>query len=167
MHEFMVVYIVIHPLSPDNLTLQVTALAACGKKVFLGMDSGAVGILDSETFQMLHTLHWYNGKVRTLLVMPKEIRSCICAEAPTQPDTSRPGDRPQDATKNLHNVPTVDLNAVILTTFGNSRRKFSKNELSKSEKAKQFDKQAHSLLSSLSASGVRASEDISLLMWRS
>lgn len=149
-----------------DITLQVTALAASGKKVFVGTDAGSVGILDSETVQLLRTLHWYNGKVRTLLVMPKEIESCICAEIPAQPDTTKPKKRPQDSTKNPHNTANTDHNAVIVTTFGNGRTKFSVNEMTKSERAKQFDKKFQSL-APLGTSTGRLNEDISLLMWRS
>lgn len=159
----------------DN-TFQVSTLAAHGKKVFFGTDCGSVGIIDSETHQLLRSLHWYDGKVRTLLVMPKEVECCICAEVPL-PDVSDRGaessrknyKKPQDL-KNLHVISSKDRNAVMVTTFGNGRKKYEVHTMTKSERNKQFDKEF--LQSSLPLAKKHiphpaVHENISLLSWKS
>ena len=133
----------------------------------MGTDSGTVGILDSETQQLTRVLHWYEGKVRTLLVMPKEVECCICAEVPTQPDGKKLYKKPQDL-RNPHNTANVDRNAVMVTTFGNGRRKFSVHTVTKSERTKQFDKEFQSSLPPAKRSGHNTvHEDVSLLSWKS
>ena len=64
------------------MAFQVTALAASGRKILVGTTSGVVGIFHSETRSLLNALHWHKDKVRTLLVMPKEMEPCICSEIP-------------------------------------------------------------------------------------
>ena len=64
------------------MTFQVTALIASGRKILVGATSGVVGIFDSETRSLLSALSWHKDKVRTLLVMPKEMEPCICSEIP-------------------------------------------------------------------------------------
>lgn len=59
---------------------KVTALVTSGKKVLVGTDIGTVGIIDSEMCEVLHCLQWHTHKVRTLLLMPKEMEPCICSE---------------------------------------------------------------------------------------
>ena len=55
---------------------------AVGRKILVGTTSGVVGIFDSETRCLLNSLSWHKDKVRTLLVMPKEMEPCICSEIP-------------------------------------------------------------------------------------
>lgn len=142
-------------------------LAAHDKKVFFGTDGGSVGILDSETLQLIRALHWYDGKVRTLLVMPKEMECCICAEVPahTQEGSKKSHLKPQDL-NNPHNVGVRDRNAVMLTTFGNGRRKYCVHKVTKSERTKQFDREFELSLPS-AKSGQYLHEDVSLLSWKS
>lgn len=64
------------------MTFQVATLIATGRKILVGTTSGVVGIFDSETRSLLNILHWHKEKVRTLLVMPKEMEPCICSEIP-------------------------------------------------------------------------------------
>ena len=61
---------------------KVTAIAASGKKVLVGTDIGIVGIIDSETCLIIHILQWHASKVRSLLLMPKQIEPCVCPEIP-------------------------------------------------------------------------------------
>ena len=69
-------------VASDNIHPKVTALVATGKNVLVGTDFGTVGIIDSETCEVLHCLKWHNTKVRTLLLMPKEMEPCVCSELP-------------------------------------------------------------------------------------
>jgi hypothetical protein len=66
----------------EDVAFQVTSLVASGRKILVGTTSGVVGIFDSETRSLLNALHWHKDKVRTLLVMPKEMEPCICSEIP-------------------------------------------------------------------------------------
>ena len=68
--------------SSDSGHPKVTALLASGKKVLVGTDVGTVGIIDSETCEVLHCLQWHAQKVRTLLLMPAEMEPCVCSETP-------------------------------------------------------------------------------------
>ena len=61
---------------------KVTAVVTSGRKVLVGTDVGTVGIIDSETCQVLYCLKWHSSKVRCLLLMPKEMEPCICSEVP-------------------------------------------------------------------------------------
>ena len=161
-------------LSPDkDSTFQVSTLTAHGKKVFFGTDAGSVGIIDSETHQLLRALHWYNGKVRTLLVMPKEVECCICAEVPSPSAAKETADKqkshypkPPDPFKNPHNINIKDRNAIMVTTFGNGRRKYAVHTVTKSERTKQFDK-AFMLPQPARTSQQHMHENVSLLSWKS
>lgn len=153
----------------------MSTLAAQGKKVFFGTDGGSVGIVDSETHQLLRSLHWYEGKVRMLLVMPREVECCICAEVPlpsqqeTKPDNARRqnGKKP-DPFKNPHNVMIRDRNAVMVTTFGNGRKKYSVHTVSRSERNMQFDKEfLTSSMPTAKKTNQFIHENISLLSWKS
>ena len=48
----------------------------------MGTSGGTVGIFDSESCDLLSSVVWHRGKVRSLLVMPREVEPCICAEVP-------------------------------------------------------------------------------------
>ena len=154
----------------------MSTLAAHEKKVFFGTDCGSVGIIDSETHQLLRSLHWYNGKVRTLLVMPKEVECCICAEVPLPNASGNEGEtgrknykKPQDL-KNLHMISSKDRNSVMVTTFGNGRKKYEVHTVTKSERNKQFDKEFLRLShppEKKSHPHAGAHDNISLLSWRS
>ncbi|KAL5496266.1 hypothetical protein EMCRGX_G012511 [Ephydatia muelleri] len=60
----------------------ILSLAGQGRKVFVGTSGGSVGVVDSETCAVLKVFAWHQGKVRTLLVMPREVEGCLCAEVP-------------------------------------------------------------------------------------
>ena len=159
------------PTTDKDSTFQVSTLAAHGRKVFFGTDDGFVGIMDSESNQLLRTLRWYEGKVRTLLVMPKEVECCICAEVPS-PGTVMDGVRshypkPPDPFKNPHNVAIKDRNAVMVTTFGNGRRKYEVHTVTRSERTKQFDKEFLQLTAATRKSNQFAHENVTLLSWKS
>ena len=57
-------------------------MVCSGHKVIVGTTIGAIGIFNSENFDLLNFFHWHKEKVRTLLLMPKEAEPCICAEIP-------------------------------------------------------------------------------------
>lgn len=61
---------------------KVTALAATGRKVLVGTQDGAVGVVDSKTCLVITCLSWHTSKIRSLLVMPPEMEPCVCSELP-------------------------------------------------------------------------------------
>jgi hypothetical protein len=67
---------------PTSETFQITALTCISGKVVVGTTIGVVAIFDSETTDLIVRLNWHQSEVLTLMVMPKEINSCICAEVP-------------------------------------------------------------------------------------
>lgn len=70
------------PPTETNQSFQITTLTCSGRKVLVGTTIGAVAIFDSETVTLLNYLNWHKDKVRTLLVMPRQVDPCICAEIP-------------------------------------------------------------------------------------
>ena len=152
----------------------MSTLAAHGRKVFFGTDCGSVGIIDSQTHQLLRCLHWYEGKVRTLLVMPKEVEACICAEAslpsqvPAKQKENGRHPRPPNPMQNPHSVTVGNRGAVMVTTFGNGRKKYMVHTVTKTERNMQFDREY--LQSSLQArrkTNQFTHENVSLLSWKS
>ena len=61
---------------------EITALTCTGHRVIVGTSTGSVVIFHSKSADLLCHLKWHSGNVHTLLVMPKEIEPCICAEVP-------------------------------------------------------------------------------------
>ena len=100
-----------------------------------------MGVVDSETCAVLKVFAWHQGKVRTLLVMPREVEGCLCAEVPivdqgeqTSANRRASGD-PQpvenDSVASLLSdnplfVPNLEPDACMVTSIGNGRRQFVK-----------------------------------------
>ena len=171
----------------DDGTFQVATLLAHGRKVFIGTTGGTVGVFDSESCQLLNTFDWHKGKVRTLLMMPKEMEPCICSEIPfpekeewsnqTADHTNRTRRHPPPVTRQssafsyMNNpmfIPNHDPEAVMICSIGNGRKKFVTNELTKAEKLKMFDKAA-ALKTVYRRDGTvpTKGEDVCILAWRS
>ena len=148
-----------------------------------------MGVFDSETCQLLHSFSWHRGKVRTLLVMPKEMEPCICAEVPIvekdedqfevntdpykatrrhtqlQPPRPSPGHAAFSFMNNPMFIPNTEPEAAVITSIGNGRKRLMVNELSKADRLKIFDKA--SVLRRGEGSVSRHGEDVCLLTWRS
>ena len=126
----------------------ILSLAASGGKLFVGTSGGCVGVVDSETCEVLKVFAWHQGKVRTLLVLPKEVEACLCAEVPI---VEQPGDQTTSAAVSVGSdgdvtsgdptlgndsaaifpkdnnplfVPNVEPDACMVTSIGNGRRQF-------------------------------------------
>ena len=105
-----------------------------------------MGMVDSETCAVLRVFTWHQGKVRTLLVMPREVEACLCAEVPivdqSDPTSADPraGEgggmmagnprRGEDEvttfpTDNPLFVPNAEPDACMVTSIGNGRRQFT------------------------------------------
>ena len=107
-----------------------------------------MGVVDSETCEVLKVFAWHQGKVRTLLVLPKEVEACLCAEVPI---VEQPGDQTTSAAGSVGSdgdvtsgdptlgndsvaifpkdnplfVPNVEPDACMVTSIGNGKRQFS------------------------------------------
>ena len=183
----------IHTHTPiaDDITFQVATLAAHGRKIFVGTTSGTVGVFDSEYLQLLNVFSWHKGKVRTLLIMPKEMEPCVCAEIPYS-GTEDPSD--ESAGKYTHRftgqqppikprtgeqfsfmnnkmfIRNSDPDAVLVTSIGNGRKRFIVNEptkATKAEKVKMFDSAALTTVRRPGEDSHRIGEDVCLLSWKS
>ena len=60
----------------------MTTLTCDAHKLFVGMSAGIIAIFNSETVDLLKCFSWHDKKIRNLLVLPKQIEPCICAETP-------------------------------------------------------------------------------------
>ena len=165
----------------NDLSFQVATMIAQGRKLFVGTSGGTVGVFDSETNELLNAFSWHKEKVRTLLIMPKEMEPCICNEIPFSdkeedtPDTpSRPGSNPRirrgisafSYMDNQHYIHNPEPDAVVLTSIGNGRRRYQVHELTKEDRIRIFNETDQSIgrrPTSIDKSG----EDIVLLQWRS
>ena len=129
-----------------------------------------MGVVDSETCTVLKVFAWHQGKVRTLLVMPREVEGCLCAEVPivdqgeqTSANRRAPGD-PQlvendsvasRLSDNPLFVPNLEPDACMVTSIGNGRRQFTFQKLSSTNKAQSDQETIHSVV-----------DDVYLLMWK-
>ena len=120
--------------------------------MLMGTDFGTVGVLDSETCQVLHCLQWHIEKVRTLLLMLKVMEPCVCSDIPlaecdtpsfsTQlhhrpPTRSRlsrqltiDSDQIPSLPDNPCEVPNVEPERSMVASIGNGRKRFLKTHLS-------------------------------------
>ena len=64
------------------VSFEITALACKNRKVLFGTSIGSVGIIDSESCNLLDYFDCHRGAVQALLIMPHEIESYVCAEIP-------------------------------------------------------------------------------------
>ena len=93
--------------SETDQDFQIITIACTGCKVLVGTDIGIVAIFDSESTTLLKYHNWHKKKVRSLLIMPKQVEPCICAEIPFCAQQESP-----DA---------VD-DSVLVTSVGNGKR---------------------------------------------
>ena len=156
-----------HTQTEDDATFQVVTMVATGKKLFVGTTGGTVGVFDSESGQLLNAFSWHKDKVRTLLVMPKEMEPCVCNEipfpdqeakqvrstsVPTQtlhPHATEPSGAGRSPMQrgisafsyfdNHHYIRNPEPDAVMITSVGNGRRRYLVNEQTKEDRVKMFD----------------------------
>ena len=144
-------------------------MVATGRKLFIGTTGGTVGVFDSESGQLLNAFSWHKEKVRTLLVMPKEMEPCVCNEIPFPDQEAKQVRSASVPTQTLHPTSGVkepsgvercriqrgisafsyfdnhhyihnpEPEAVMITSVGNGRRRYVVNEQSKEDRVKLFD----------------------------
>ena len=162
----------------DDPSCQVVTMVAKGVKLFVGTSGGVVGVFDSESVELLNVFSWHKEKVRTLLVMPKEMEACICNEIPFNNLESEHQNGVSKGHKfqrgmsafayleNQHCIHNDEPDAVMLMSIGNGRRKYQVSEQSKQERIKIFNDTQHSI-GRRPTSMDKLGEDIVLLQWRS
>ena len=148
-------------------------------------------MFDSENFDLLNYFQWHKDRVWTILLMPKEAESCICAEIPFTEHNNKPhktgksevpghSERQQNVLARQTNLLSPkkpnfcsqisyldkcnpELESVLLTSVGNGKHGYSINIQSKEEI---FDREAQKK-SVYKMGGRQAWEDIVLLSWTS
>ena len=109
-------YICIH--NAENA--KVTTMTTVGKKIIVGTVSGEVVILNSEDMNILAACFWHKGEVEALLVIPEEVKPCICAEIPfEEPDDTNA--QICMVTENKYNIPNIEPNAAMIASIGKGR----------------------------------------------
>ena len=167
-------FIFFSPLLPSPLpvdadcTYQVASLLGQGRRLYVGTVSGLVAVFDSMTYNLLTHFLWHKGKVRSLLLLPEEIKACVCAEVPFKgSESSKPAfsnfeRRVSHATlagsvqDNPLFMPNPGGKLAMIASIGNGRRKYSC--------APKPEKNS-SLTRSLTGASVR--DDVTLLLWNS
>ena len=164
----------------DDATFQVVTMVATGRKLFIGTTGGTVGVFDSESGQLQNVFSWHKEKVRTLLVMPKEMEPCVCneipfpdqeakqvrsASAPTQMVHPTSGAEEPSGIERYHYIHNPEPEAVMITSVGNGRRRYVVNEQSKDDS--EVERRNTGQRSHRADLHDKHEEDIVLLTWRS
>lgn len=165
-----------HTHTENDISCQVVTMIAKGVKLFVGTSGGVVGIFHSESRELLNSFTWHKEKVRTLLVMPREMEACICNEIPfkdSEPEqnksTHNKFQRGMSAfgyIENQHCIHNHEPDAVMLTSIGNGRRRYQVIEQSKQDRIKIFNETQQSI-GRRPTSMDKLGEDIVLLQWKS
>ena len=165
---FLFTYLLVYTLPTDDQTHQVSTLLAQGRKLFIGTLSGVVAVFDSQSRSLITRYNWHEGKVRTLLPLPKQIKPCICAEVSMntkQLDSSKVPKQlgrfvSHTVDRSTHDNPCYLPNEMdstdLIASIGNGRRKMIVKEEGKP--TKRF--RSHTWVP-------ERDEDITLLMWHS
>ena len=148
-------------LSDIDRSQQVTSLLAQGRRLYVGTVSGIVAIFDSMSFILITHFSWHEGKVHSLLLLPEQIKACVCAEVPIVESKDRTLSSPlkrclsvpsSSQVTNPCFVPNIGTELSLVASIGNGHLKL----LTKEEK-----KEAN-------VQPLRCfRKDITLLMWHS
>ena len=133
------------------------SLATHNRKLFVGTTGGCVLVVDAERGVVTNVLGWHVGKVRMLLVMPRQMEPCVCAEVHFGEDGEEVavGEGEEgDPTDNPHKIRNPsDPDACVIVSVGNGRKKLTV--------AKQLSGQQYGRTLSTRI------EDLHLLTWKS
>ena len=76
-----------HTHTPDYRDFKIVSIVGAGRNLIVGTNKGIVGIIDAERKALQPKIFtWHKEEVSQLLVMPKEMKPCICAEIPHPED---------------------------------------------------------------------------------
>ena len=157
-------------------------MVAQGKKLFIGTAGGIVATFDSESGELLNSFSWHKEKVRTLLVMPKEMEPSICNEIPFSGEEENTPDKPSHSRSNprlrrgisafsymdnQHYIDNPEPDSVVITSIGNGRRRYQVHELTKEDRIRIFNETDQFIGRRPTAIIDKSGEDIVLLQWRS
>lgn len=145
---------------------QVTSLLAQSRRLYVGTLSGIVAIFDSMSFGLITQFSWHEGKVRSLLLLPEQIKACVCAEVPIvgskdralSSQLKRSLSVPSSRVINPCFIPNVGTELSLVASIGNGRLKLltkEEKEEANTQPSRRFTWMSH------------AHEDITLLMWHS
>ena len=146
-------------LSGIDRSQQVTSLLAQGRRLYVGTVSGIVAIFDSISFGLITQFSWHEGEVHSLLLLPEQIKACVCAEVPIVESKDRtlssPLKRCLSVSSQVTNpcfVPNIGTELSLVASIGNGHLKL----LTKEEKEE------------ANVQPLRCfRKDITLLMWHS
>ena len=119
-----------------------------------------MAIFDSLTRTLLSSYRWHEEKVRSLLILPEQIKPSICAEVGVASDQSRDRDglmryssyvKSSSADNKLY-MPNKCSDGPLIASIGNGRRRMNVNETTPTKR--RYTRGAET-------------EDITLLLWHS
>ena len=113
----------LYVLFVDEQGLQVSALLASDRYVYVGTTVGVIGVWSSEDAKMLQCFHYHERKVRMLLEMPLQVSPCICPEMPFPKDK-----------ENINGDSVCNNSSHLITSIGNGRKKLLPHSSSTSDK---------------------------------
>lgn len=161
---------IINCLSLDvDIVQQVTSLLAQGRRLYVGTISGTVAVFDSQSFGLITNFTWHKGKVRTLLLLPEQVKSCVCVEVPfgvEEDKVTRERSRSHIKSSLQTNscfVQNTNCNLSLVASIGNGRLKLVTE--SKTDTTENSSTRSSRRATTLSMSVMN--EDINLLIWHS
>ena len=141
---------------------QVTSLLAQGRRLYVGTLSGIVAAFDSQSLGLIARYSWHEGKVRSLLVLPEQVKSCLCAEVPLKTESKQ--QHIPIATRHVNNkcyMSNSGYDLELIASIGNGRIKYNCTEEKKDlENSMSFHSRHFSWMN-------KSHEDITLLVWHS
>jgi serine/threonine protein kinase/ankyrin repeat protein/GTPase SAR1 family protein len=111
---------------PD-MTNQVTSLLAHGRRLYVGTLTGTVAVFDSLTCGLVTWFSWHQGKVRTLMLLPEEVKTCVCGEIPIN-EGRRESQHALVSENSNHSTDNDHMEASLLASIGNGRTKLLTNQ---------------------------------------
>lgn len=129
----------------------MTSLLAQGRKLFVGTLSGLVAVFDSQSFGLIARYSWHEGKVRSLLHLPEQVKTCICAEVPLMEEYQTRTSA--GSGKSTHH------DVCLIASIGNGRVKYGNEEKKDLENSIGQSRRFTWM--------TRNHEDINLLLWHS
>lgn len=137
-------------------THHVNTLLAEGRRIIVGTHDGLVAIFDTESKHLLACYNWHEDKVRSLLVLPEQIRKSICAEVDINSKEDDSGETLATNTQpaNSQYIPNTLNDGPLIASIGNGRHRLSTSRRSYG-------------ISRPQTRATRADQDITLLLWHS
>ncbi len=136
--------------------------------MIVGTTIGAIAIFDSHSLTLLVYLKWYRNKVRNLLVMPRDVCPCICAEIPfSEQENFSTSSSVSETTTARASSTACEPDSIMLTSIGNGKDEYCVDTKSNEDRHKVFDATLTRKISYKSGEDAmkQPSEDIVSLTW--